>query len=92
METVDNIHYLTQDQWRDKYKMLQRENSNLLVLLKNEQLLVEEKIMVIKLKDVDGNSVMEFDNSGCCLESVNEETSLDENTTVSFSYYFPIIR
>lgn len=49
-------------------------------------------VIKIKLKDVDGNSVMEFDNSGCCLESVNEETSLDENTTVSFSYYFPIIR
>tara|TARA_R100000388_G_scaffold8449_1_gene7663 strand:- start:180 stop:449 length:270 start_codon:yes stop_codon:yes gene_type:complete len=57
METVDNIHYLTQDQWRDKYKMLQRENSNLLVLLKNEQLLVEEKVMVIKLKDVEIDQV-----------------------------------
>ena len=57
METVDNIHYLTQDQWRDKYKMLQRENSNLLVLLKNEQLLVEEKIMVIKLKDIEIDQV-----------------------------------
>ena len=57
METVDNIHYLTQDQWRDKYKMLQRENSNLLVLLKNEQLLVEEKVIVIKLKDVEIDQV-----------------------------------
>tara|TARA_R100000773_G_C4220846_1_gene119642 strand:- start:1162 stop:1431 length:270 start_codon:yes stop_codon:yes gene_type:complete len=57
METVDNIHYLTQDQWRDKYKMLQRENSNLLVLLKNEQLLVEEKVMVIKLKDIEIDQV-----------------------------------
>tara|TARA_A100001391_G_scaffold192605_3_gene166995 strand:+ start:5795 stop:6064 length:270 start_codon:yes stop_codon:yes gene_type:complete len=57
METVDNIHYLTQDQWRDKYKLLQRENSNLLVLLKNEQLLVEEKIMVIKLKDIEIDQV-----------------------------------
>tara|TARA_R100000081_G_C4643701_1_gene79133 strand:+ start:137 stop:406 length:270 start_codon:yes stop_codon:yes gene_type:complete len=57
METVDNIHYLTQDQWRDKYKMLQRENSNLLVLLKNEQLLVEEKVMIIKLKDIEIDQV-----------------------------------
>ena len=57
METIDNIHYLTQDQWRDKYKMLQRENSNLLVLLKNEQLLVEEKVMIIKLKDIEIDQV-----------------------------------
>ena len=34
---------------------------------------------------------MEFDNSGCCLETVNETTSLDGNTTVNFAYYFPII-
>lgn len=57
METVDNIHYLTQDQWRDKYKLLQRENANLLVLLKNEQLLVEEKVMIIKLKDIEIDQV-----------------------------------
>ena len=55
METVDNIHYLTEDQWRDKYKMLQRENSNLLVVLKNEQLLVEEKVITLKLKEIEIN-------------------------------------
>jgi hypothetical protein len=57
METVDNIHYLTEDQWRDKYKMLQRENSNLLVVLKNEQLLVEEKVMTLKLKEIEIDQV-----------------------------------
>lgn len=57
METVDNIHYLTEDQWRDKYKMLQRENSNLLVVLKNEQLLVEEKVITLKLKEIEIDQV-----------------------------------
>ena len=52
-----------------------------------------------KLRDIENNfkskvksSVMEFDNSGCCLETVDESTSLDDNTTVSFSYYFPIMK
>ena len=54
-------------------------------------LICDSGLIKIKLKDVNGNSVMEFDNSGCCLETVNETTSLDGNTTVNFAYYFPII-
>ena len=57
METVDNISYLTQEQWRDKYKLLQRENANLLVMLKNEQLLVEERTMSNQLKDIEIDQV-----------------------------------
>ena len=55
-------------------------------------LICDSGVIKIKLKDQDGASVMEFDNSGCCLETVDESTSLDDNTTVSFSYYFPIMK
>ena len=46
----------------------------------------------IDLKDREDNSIMNFTTSGCCLESVDETTALDDNTTLSFSYYFPIIQ
>jgi hypothetical protein len=48
-------------------------------------------VIKIDLKDNGGNSIMDFTTSGCCLESVDESTDLDDNNTVSFSYYFPII-
>tara|TARA_Y100000004_G_scaffold100311_1_gene112446 strand:+ start:529 stop:1380 length:852 start_codon:yes stop_codon:yes gene_type:complete len=55
-------------------------------------LICDSGVIKIDLKDMDGNSVMDFTTSGCCLETVDESTSLDDNTTVSFSYYFPIIQ
>tara|TARA_R100000231_G_scaffold134416_1_gene107954 strand:- start:5663 stop:6514 length:852 start_codon:yes stop_codon:yes gene_type:complete len=55
-------------------------------------LVCESGVIKIDLKDFNGASVMNFVTSGCCLESVEESTSLDDNTTVSFSYYFPVIQ
>ena len=55
-------------------------------------LICETGVIKIDLKNDDGDSVLDFTTSGCCLESVNETTSLDDNTLVSFSYYFPIIK
>ena len=55
-------------------------------------LVCDSGVIKIELKDIDGDSVMDFTTSGCCLESVDESTSLDDNTTVSFSYYFPILK
>jgi len=46
----------------------------------------------IDLKDINNVSVINFVTSGCCLDSVDESTSLDDNTTLTFSYYFPIIQ
>jgi|TARA_R110000824_G_scaffold164018_1_gene340019 hypothetical protein len=53
-------------------------------------LICDSGAIKIDLKDREDNSVMNFTTSGCCLESVDESTSLDDNTQVSFSYYFPI--
>jgi hypothetical protein len=55
-------------------------------------LVCDSGVIKIDLKDDAGNSVMDFTTSGCCLESVDESTALDDNTTLSFSYYFPIIQ
>tara|TARA_Y100001973_G_C5145244_1_gene305058 strand:- start:358 stop:1209 length:852 start_codon:yes stop_codon:yes gene_type:complete len=55
-------------------------------------LICDSGVIKIDLKDFDGNSVMDFTTSGCCLEKVDESASLDDNTTISFSYYFPIIQ
>ena len=55
-------------------------------------LVCESGVITIDLKDRDNQSVLDFTTSGCCLESVEESTSLDDNTSVSFSYYFPIIK
>lgn len=55
-------------------------------------LICETGVIKIDLKNDDGVSVLDFTTSGCCLESVNETTSLDDNTLVSFSYYFPILK
>ena len=55
-------------------------------------LICESGAIKIDLQDDDGNSVMDFTTSGCCLETVDESPSLDDNTTISFSYYFPIIK
>jgi len=55
-------------------------------------LVCESGVITIDLKDRDNESVLDFITSGCCLESVEESTSLDDNTSVSFSYYFPIIK
>jgi hypothetical protein len=55
-------------------------------------LICESGAIKIDLQDDGGNSVMDFTASGCCLESVDESPSLDDNTTISFSYYFPIIK
>jgi hypothetical protein len=55
-------------------------------------LVCESGVIIIDLKDDEGSSVMNFTTSGCCLESVDESTSLDDNTTIKFSYYFPIIQ
>jgi hypothetical protein len=55
-------------------------------------LVCESGVIKIDLKDINNQSVLDFTTSGCCLESVEESTSLDDNTTVKFSYYFPIIK
>ena len=55
-------------------------------------LVCESGVITIDLKDNDGGSVMDFTTSGCCLESVDESTDLDDNTTIGFSYYFPILK
>lgn len=54
-------------------------------------LVCESGIIKIDLKDANGDSVMDFTTSGCCLESVDESTNLDDNNMVSFTYYFPIL-
>ena len=55
-------------------------------------LVCDSGVIKIDLKDDFGNSLMDFVTSGCCLENVDESTSLDDNTTINFSYYFPIIQ
>ena len=55
-------------------------------------LVCESGVILIDLKDIDDNSVMNFTTSGCCLESVDESTNLDDNTEIQFSYNFPIIQ
>tara|TARA_Y100000401_G_scaffold29357_1_gene21421 strand:+ start:6844 stop:7698 length:855 start_codon:yes stop_codon:yes gene_type:complete len=55
-------------------------------------LICESGVIKIDLKDINNNSVLDFVTSGCCLETVDESTSLDDNTTLSFNYYFPIIQ
>tara|TARA_R100001163_G_C5065234_1_gene203111 strand:+ start:127 stop:984 length:858 start_codon:yes stop_codon:yes gene_type:complete len=55
-------------------------------------LVCDSGVIKIDLKDDLGNSLMDFVTSGCCLENVDESTSLDDNTTINFSYYFPIIQ
>jgi len=55
-------------------------------------LICESGVIKIDLKDSDDNSVLDFTTSGCCLESVDESTALDNNTEINFSYYFPIIK
>ena len=55
-------------------------------------LICETGVIKIDLKNDAGLSLINFTTSGCCLESVNESTSLDDNTVVSFSYYFPILQ
>jgi hypothetical protein len=55
-------------------------------------LVCESGVITIDLKDRDNATGLAFITSGCCLESVEESTSLDDNTSVSFSYYFPIIK
>ena len=56
------------------------------------KLVCDTGIIKIDLKDDANNSMFDFTTSGCCLESVEESNTLDDNTTVSFSYYFPIIQ
>jgi len=56
------------------------------------KLVCDTGVIKIDLKDNADNSVFDFTTSGCCLESVEESNTLDDNTTVSFSYYFPIIQ
>jgi hypothetical protein len=55
-------------------------------------LICESGVILIDLKDINDNSVMNFTTSGCCLDSVDESTNLDDNTEIRFSYYFPIIQ
>jgi len=55
-------------------------------------LVCESGVITIDLKDNDGDSVMSFITSGCSLETVDESPSLDDNTEISFSYYFPILK
>ena len=55
-------------------------------------LVCESGVIKIDLKDRDGLSVLDFSTSGCCLDSIDESTSLDDNTTLAFSYYFPILK
>ena len=55
-------------------------------------LVCQSGVIKIDLKGDDDTSVMDFSISGCCLETVDESTSLDDNTNVTFSYYFPILQ
>lgn len=55
-------------------------------------LVCESGVITIDLKGRDNETILDFTTSGCCLESVEESTSLDDNTSVGFSYYFPIIK
>ena len=55
-------------------------------------LICDSGVIKIDLKGPDNTSVMNFTTSGCCLETVDESASLDDNTNVNFSYYFPIIK
>jgi len=55
-------------------------------------LICESGVIKINLKNDNEASVMNFITSGCCLESVDESTSLDDNTQLTFSYYFPILQ
>lgn len=55
-------------------------------------LVCESGVITIDLKGRDNETILDFTTIGCCLESVEESTSLDDNTSVGFSYYFPIIK
>ena len=55
-------------------------------------LVCQSGVIKIDLKGDNDTSVMDFSISGCCLETVDESTSLDDNTSVTFSYYFPILQ
>lgn len=55
-------------------------------------LVCESGVITIDLKGRDNETILDFTTRGCCLESVEESTSLDDNTSVGFSYYFPIIK
>ena len=55
------------------------------------QLICDSGVITINLQDDSNETLMRFTTSGCCLESVDESTNLDDNTQVTFSYYFPII-
>lgn len=65
---------------------------NSLTGLNLSSLVCDSGVIKIDLKDDLGNSLMDFITSGCCLENVDESANLDDNTTVNFSYYFPIIQ
>ena len=53
-------------------------------------LVLETGHIKIDLQDDEGNSIMDFIASGCSLTSLAESTSLDDNTTIDFSYTFSI--
>ena len=55
-------------------------------------LVCQSGVIKINLKGEDNTSIMDFSVSGCCLETIDESTSLDDNTNVTFSYYFPILQ
>ena len=55
-------------------------------------LVCESGDITVNLKGDSNQSVLDFTTSGCCLDSVDESTSLDGNSSISFSYYFPIIK
>ena len=55
-------------------------------------LVCQSGVIKINLKGENNTSVMDFSVSGCCLETIDESTSLDDNTNVTFSYYFPILQ
>ena len=55
-------------------------------------LVCESGAITVNLKGDSNQSVLDFTTSGCCLDSINESTSLDGNTSLNFSYYFPIIQ
>tara|TARA_R110001632_G_scaffold73714_1_gene169390 strand:+ start:77 stop:313 length:237 start_codon:yes stop_codon:yes gene_type:complete len=55
-------------------------------------LVCQSGVIKIDLKGDNDASVMDFSISGCCLETVDESTALDDNTNITFSYYFPILQ
>mgnify|MGYP003138328624 FL=1 len=65
---------------------------NLVTGLDLSETICDSGIIKIDLKDDSNDSLFHLTTSGCCLESVEESTALDDNTTINFSYYFPIIQ